>query len=89
MGIPKSAVKSYLKLLDAQMEALSAYADCDRQYDAGEWSGPSWGDIYISTEATVADKVAQKYGVEADDILAAAEEYLRDLEENARDAFYS
>jgi len=59
----KYIVRAYNRILAQRTEGWEEAEACDSQYDAGEWSGPAWGDNWQRVESEVAEYVAERFGV--------------------------
>lgn len=57
----KHVIKTYLKLVTPRINGLVAQQDCDRQVDAGEWSGKYFDDALDLEQRKVAMYVLRKF----------------------------
>jgi hypothetical protein len=64
----KAAGKAFNRLQHDFHAASEEFEQCDRHFDAGEYSGPAWGRIYEETEQRHLNLVAFAYHITTDDV---------------------
>ena len=66
------AVRAYNRLMamKANEDFYRAW-ECDRQFDGGEWSDAAWYKNLEEMENETATLVAERFGLEADDVVNA------------------
>jgi hypothetical protein len=68
LEVVKQAARVYRKLYALRIEGWSEGEHCDRQFDAGEWSGPAWGEAFEIMERKTIRDVAKKFDVRKKDL---------------------
>jgi len=63
MNIDKQLVKAFNRVLAQRTEGWEEAEACDAQFDAGEWSGPAWGDVWQQVDQEVTEYVAARFNV--------------------------
>ncbi len=59
----KIAIRTCIRILNISTAGWNEIELCDRQVDAGEYSGPAWGDIWQDEEARVIRLVALRFDI--------------------------
>ena len=68
------AVRAYNKAIFIRFSEIEIGEECDRHYDAGEWSGKAYADLYEKTEERIAEQTANNFGVQLVDLEIAVYE---------------